>query len=421
LEIKVDISGKVIQHACHAMRSKLIGTTMTIRSQRIARRVLLTGSAISAIILGGFYTEHGRQVSQAAPVSAPPAVPVLVHTVAPQSVRVWSEFSGRLHAVDSAEIRPQVSGRITQVLFQDGQTVKAGDLLYVIDPRPYQAAVEQAEANLASAKANAGFAKVEFQRAAGMIGAQAIAKSVYDQRADADRVAEAAVEGAQAALDQAQINLDYAHVRAPISGRASRAEITIGNLVQAGPGAPLLTTIVSNDGIYADFEVDEQTYIDNIRNVAKGRDAERLIPVELTIAGDTARSYQGKIYTFDNQIDVASGTIRARAKFDNTDGALVPGMFVTVRLASGSSERAMLIPDQAVSFDQSKKFVLVVGTDNKVAYREVELGQSVGPERIALGGIQPGERVIVDGIQHVMPGMVVAPQEAPSQPQSASR
>jgi multidrug efflux system membrane fusion protein len=383
---------------------------MTIK--RIAGRAVFAGAVVAAIAGAAFYSEHGREVSQAAVVPPPPpAVPVTVETLEPQHIHLWSDYSGRLQAVDSAEIRPEVSGRIIQVLFQDGQSVKAGDLLFVIDPRPYKAAVERAEANLASAKANAGYAKVEFDRAAGMVGAEAIAKSVYDQRANADRVAVAAVEAAQAELDQANVDLDHAYVRAPISGRASRAEITLGNLVQSGPGAPLLTTIVSNDGIYADFDVDEQTYLDSIRSDARGLAAERRISVELTVAGDNDHVYRGKIYSFDNQIDVASGTIRARAKFDNADGALLPGMFVAVRLASGAPEDALLIPDRAVSFDQSKKYVFVVGRDDKVAYREVDLGHSVGAERVALKGVAAGDRVIVDGIQHVMPDMVVAPEE----------
>jgi len=172
------------------------------------------------------------------------------------------------------------------VLFEDGQSVKAGDILFVIDPRPYEAAVARAEANLASAVTSAAFAKVEFERAASIIASQAIPKRVYDERANTNRVANATVKMAEAALKQASLDLEHAHVKAPISGRASRAEITLGNLVQPGPGAPLLTTIVSNHSIYADFEVDEQTYIETIRDYANGRDGERRIPVQLSLHGD---------------------------------------------------------------------------------------------------------------------------------------
>ncbi|HWK47608.1 MAG TPA: efflux RND transporter periplasmic adaptor subunit [Stellaceae bacterium] len=383
---------------------------------QVARRSVAS-AIIAAAIAGAAYTVHGISPSEAGPPVQVPAVPVVVHTLAEQKVRIWSEFSGRLHAVDSAEIRPEVNGRITAVLFEDGQNVQAGDVLFVIDPRPYEAAVARADANLASARTSAAFAKIELDRAAGMMNSQAIAQRIFDERANTSRVANAAVKGAEAALTQAQIDLEHAYVKAPISGRASRAEITLGNLVQAGPGAPLLTTIVASQSIYADFEVDEQTYLDSVRGHTNGRDDERRIPVQLSLRGDKGRGdnghvYQGTIYSFDNRIDVASGTIRARAKFDNADGALVPGMFVSVKLANGTEHDELLIPDRAVGFDQSKKFVYVVGKDNKVAYREIELGKQVQSQRVALKGVQPGDRVIVDGLQHVRPDLVVETREA---------
>ncbi len=383
------------------------------------KRALITSAIVIFIVAGGVYSVRGTGAGQskAAPVSA--AIPVIVQTLTEQKIRVWSEFSGRLHAVDSAEIRPEVSGRITEVLFEDGQNVKAGDVLFVIDPRTYEAAVAKAEANLASAKTNAGFAKVEQDRSAGMMGSQAIAQRIYDERANANRVASAAVKAAEAELKQASLDLEHAHVRAPISGRASRAEITLGNLVQAGAGAPLLTTIVSNHTIYADFEVDEQTYMQSIRDIANARDQERRIPVQLSVQGDKGHIYQGNIYSFDNRIDAASGTIRARAKFDNADGALVPGMFVSVKLANGTESSELLIPDRALGFDQSKKFVFVVGEGDKVAYREVELGKHVQSQRVVLKGVQAGDRIIVDGVQHVRPNALVEPKELTAENSSA--
>jgi multidrug efflux system membrane fusion protein len=385
----------------------------------VARRPMIATAIVALVVAGGIYSARGTHSSPGSPPPSP-AIPVMVHTLAEEKVLVWSEFSGRLHAVDSAEVRPEVGGRITEVLFEDGQSVKAGDILFVIDPRPYEAAVARAEANLASAVTSAGFAKVEFERAANIIASQAIPQRLYDERANTNRVANAAVKSAEAALKQAALDLEHAHVKAPISGRASRAEITLGNLVQPGPGAPLLTTIVSNHSIYADFEVDEQTYIETIRDYANGRDGERRIPVQLSLHGDKRRVYEGNIYTFDNRIDAASGTIRARAKFDNSDGALVPGMFVSVRLANGREHTELLIPDRAVGFDQSKKFVYVVGDGNKVAYREVELGKQVQSQRVALKGVRPGDRVIVDGVQRVRPDIVVeATETAPSAPSQA--
>jgi multidrug efflux system membrane fusion protein len=183
-------------------------------------------------------------------------------------------------------------------------------------------------------------------------------------------------------------------------------------LVQAGPGAPLLTTIVSNDEIYAGFDVDEQTYIDSVRGTATRRDQERRISVQMLLTGDKTHLYRGTIYSFDNRLDPASGTIRARAKFDNTDGGLLPGMFATVKLAEGTERNELLIPDRAIGFDQSKKFVYVVGADDKVAYREVELGKQVRSQRVVLGGVQAGDRVVVDGVQRLRPNTLVTAQEA---------
>ncbi len=312
-------------------------------------------------------------------------------------------------AVDSAEIRPQVSGRITEIRFQDGQTVQAGAVLFVIDPRPYEAAVAKAEADLATANNNARLARIELDRATRLKAAQAIAQDFYDQRANSSGVAQAAIQSANAALTQARLDVDRAYVKAPISGRVSRAEITVGNLVEAGANAPLLTSIVSKDGIYADFEVDEHTYLRSIRSHAVDANQEQKIPVELTLQGDD-RSYKGSIESFDNKIDTGTGTIRARARFDNADGSLVPGMFVTVRLASAANSHVVLVPEDAVGTDQSKRYVYVVGRDNKAAFREVSLGQDVDGKRVVVSGLRSGEHFIVDGLQRVQPGAIVSAQ-----------
>ena len=366
-----------------------------------------------------FDSAHAKQSAPAAP-----AVPVSVITIQEKPIRTWSEFSGRTQAVDYAEIRPEVSGRITQIKFEDGQTVKAGDVLFVIDPRNYESAVDKAKADFDSAKTGAAFAQTQFDRAQGLVNAQAIAQEIYDQRANANRMAQAALEGAQAQLDRAELDLDRAYVKAPISGRVSRAEITVGNLVSDGPTAPVLTTIVSSDGIYADFEVDEQTYLQSIRSHSQRMEQERQIPVELTLDGDN-RVYKGKIYSFDNKIDTSSGTIRARAKFANEDGSLIPGMFVSVKLASSYEFNGILIPERAVGSDQSKKYVYVVDENNKVVYRQLELGTEVDGQRIVIAGLKVGEKVIVDGIQHVRPDSVVTPQDissdnAPSNPSESN-
>jgi multidrug efflux system membrane fusion protein len=378
-----------------------------------ARQRRLLASAAAAALLAGATGALSYTRRSAAEPSAEPARPVAVavQTVSEQSVRLWSEFSGRLKPVDSAELRPEVSGRITEVRFEDGQAVLAGDVLFVIDPRPYEAAVAKSEASVAAARTNLAFATTELGRATELVKMEAIAQQLYDQLANAHRVAEAAVRTAAAELKQAQLDLEHAHVKAPISGRVSRAEVTLGNLVQAGPGAPVLASIVSNGGIYADFEVDEQTYLSAIRSHARGNEQERRIPVELTLKADRTRSYAGTIQAFDNRIDSASGTIRARAKFSNTDGVLVPGMFVSVRLGSGDEHPVLLVAERAVGTDQSKKFVYVVGSHNQVGYREVELGPAIEGQRVVVAGLQPGDRVIVDGMQHVRPDVVVEPTE----------
>ncbi len=209
-------------------------------------------------------------------------------------------------------------------------------------------------------------------------------------------------------------------MKAPISGRVGRAEITVGNLVQAGASPPLLTSIVSNDGIYADFDVDEQTYLQNVRNRATTADQEHRIPVEMTLQGDTGHVYRGTIESFDNRIDTGTGTIRARARFSNDDLALVPGMFASVRLAAASTSNAMLVPDDAVGTDQSKRFVFVVGHDRKADFREVKLGEEVNGERVVLAGLKSGETIVVDGLQRVQPGAVLAPHLAEPRRQFAS-
>jgi multidrug efflux system membrane fusion protein len=378
------------------------------------------------IVAGGAFTFHyftsgagAHAASGAANQLAKPPTPVVVQTMEEKKVRIWTEYSGRMHAVDYAEIRPEVSGRIMEVRFQDGQMVKQGDVLFVIEPAPFEAAVERDRATLESAQSKLVRAQLDQTRGNQLIKDHAIAQNDLDNYNNTVRVAQADVDNAQAQLKQAQIDLDHAYVTAPISGRASRAEITVGNVVQAGISAPLLTSIVSQDGIYADFEVDEQTYLDTIRNSASGNAEEQLIPVQLVAAGDTSHVYTGFMQSFDNRIDPSSGTIRARAKFANSDGTLVPGMFVTVKLASSRDDVALLVADRAVSFDQNKKFVYVVGDDNKVAYREIELGKVVGRERVVESGLKPGDRVIVDGVQQVRPNDTVAPTEMTADAQGA--
>ena len=391
----------------------------------ITKRKALLASAALVVAAGAaaFAVHSGDGARAGVPVAPEQAVPVGISILKEQPVRLWSGFSGRLRAVDFAEIRPEVGGRILEVAFRDGQIVNAGDVLFVIDPAIYQAAAAKAEANIASATTNAAFARTELERAATLIKTGAIAKSLYDGRVNAERVAQAAVDVAAAELRQARIDLDHATVRAPIAGRVSRAEITVGNLVQTGPGAPVLTSIASTRGIYADFEIDEQTYLRDIRDQGRpGAIAPGAISVDLTVRGDEGHVYHGHVQSFDNRIDTGSGTIRTRALFANEDGVLMPGMTVMLQVAGGGERGALLVPQAAVGVDQNKKFVFVVGADSKVAYREILLGKQIGDKRVVLSGLAAGERVIVDGIQHVRPATLVDAREVGDGPSTqASR
>lgn len=336
---------------------------------------------------------------------APQAMPVTVEAVRARNVQIWREFSGRIQAVDYVEIRPQVSGKITEIKFNGGARVKTGDVLFVIDPRPYQAAVNKSQAALDSANNTYSLAEKEVVRARELIKTNAISKRQYDERVSARLVALSDVEAAKAALEQAQINLDYTNVTAPISGKTSRAEITLGNLVEAGN--PVLTSIVSDEGVYADFEVDEKTYLENIRQMSGGV---QKIAVKLSIPSLPDQKYEGFIHSFDNRINPSTGTIRARAYFPNTDRMLIPGMFVTVSMGSPTDEKKIMVSERVISTDQNRKFVLVVDDNSVASYRPVTLGETTGGERVVLTGLQEGDRVITEGLMHIRPGMPVVPQ-----------
>ncbi len=369
---------------------------------------------IAVVVLGvaafGFHAYHQKvEASTPAAQQVPQAVPVTVDIVAKEPVQIWKQFSARMEAVDFAQLRPQVSGNITEIRFDDGQEVAKGDVLYVIDPRPFQAAVQQAKAELSAARNDAKHTSKELKRAEGLIQSAAISQRIFDERANEALIAKTSVEAAKARLIQAEINLDHAFVKAPISGRVSRAEITEGNLVAAGPNAPVLTSIVSSKGIYADFDVDEQTYLIHIRSFAKNKADENAIPVKLSLA-QAGQDYEGFIHSFDNRIDTASGTIRARAYFANTDKALLPGMFGKIQLGSAVSQEHILVSEKAIGTNQDRKFVYLVDDKQQVAYREVTVGNSLSGKRIITSGLQAGDSVITEGIIRLRPNMLVAPK-----------
>lgn len=390
---------------------------MEFRNVRIVALVLVLLVLCAG---GGYYFFQSPKANASAPEGGPPqAMPVTVAIVTPEPVQIWNQYSARLEAVNFAQIRPQVSGTITEVKFEDGQAVQAGDVLYVIDPRPFEAAVNQAKAELNVSKNQSSLTWKELKRAKELIKTNAISKRILDERSSAHSVAAASVKAAEARVDRAQIDLDYAYVKAPIDGRLSRAEIKEGNLVDAGPGAPVLTTIVSTKGIYADFEVDEQSYLKYIRSAARDRAAENNIPVKLML-NDDSYEYKGFIYSFDNQIDVSSGTIRARALFDNEDGTLLPGMFASVKMGTPASQEQILVAEKAIGTDQNRKFVYVVNDQNMVEYREITIGESVDGSRVVQSGLSAGDKVITEGIIRIRPGMPVNPQEQKAQLEPAS-
>ena len=347
------------------------------------------------------------------PPAAPAAIPVSVATVAENEITTWDEFSGRLEAVERVEVRSRVAGAVQAVHFREGALVARGDLLVTIDPAPYAAEEERAQAQVAAAQARVTQARSEHARATRLWEEQAIAQRELEEKLNAQREADANLRAAQAQLQGARLNLGYTQVRAPIAGRIGRVEITVGNLVAAGPGAPVLTTLVSVSPIYASFDTDEQIITRALAGMPGGSSARGLIekiPVLMGTAGSSGTSHQGRLQLIDNQVDARSGTIRVRAAFDNRDGALIPGQFARVRMGQARSSRAVLVNERAVGTDQDKKFVMVVGAGDKAEYREVTLGAPHEGLRIVAAGLKPGERVVVNGLQRVRPGALLQPQ-----------
>jgi len=308
--------------------------------------------------------------------------------------------------------------------------VKQGDLLITIDRAPYAAAVDRAEAQVAAAQARVTYSRSEQERSRRLLDEQAIAQREYDERANALNEAQANLRAAQASLQSARLDLGYTQVRAPVAGRIGKLEITVGNLVAAGPGAPVLTTLVSVSPIYASFDAEEQVIGRALKERSEatgGRARLEQIPVQMGTAASTGTPFEGRLQLIDNQVDAKSGTVRVRATFDNKDGALIPGQFARIRMGQAQGEKALLVNERAIGTDQNKKFVLVVGEDSKAMYREVTLGAPANGLRVVTNGLKPGERIVVNGLQHVRPGAVVAPTDvsmdtkAELQPQQPQR
>lgn len=360
-------------------------------------RKLIILVLLLAIIAGAYHFFAGKKAGDAAQMEG--AVPVSVATVVEREVVQWDEFSGRLEAVERVEIRARVGGTIDAIHFEEGQLVEKGQLLFTIDPRTYQAAYK-------AAKARAVAAQNDFARAKELLPRKIIAQQQYDDR-------RSAAEVAAADLAKAELDLSYAQIKAPISGRVSRAEITVGNLVAEGAQSPVLTTIVSIAPIYANLEIDEQSYVRYLQSNGGNPEALKSIPVQLGLSGETGFPHEGTIKSFDNELNTSAGTVRVRAVFENKDGTLLPGLYAHLRIGGQGLQKALLVNERAIGTDQDKKTVNVVTPENKVEYRVIKLGGMADGMRVVREGLKAGENIVVGGTQRVRPGAQVTPQMVP--------
>ena len=370
--------------------------------------------ALLALSLSGCGDKPPQQ-----PAAGP--LPVTVAQPTKRTVTDWDEFTGRFEAVEEVQVRARVGGFVTSVEFRDGAFVRPGDLLYVIDARPFEAVAEQADGQLSDARAKAELAKRELDRALTLNQTQAVSDSIVDQRRQSLQAAKAAEMQAAGALKAAHLNIEFTHVVAPIGGRVSRHLVSVGNLVQGSDNASgtLLTSIVSLDPIYIYFDMDEATYLKNNRLYFEGKrpsSRENPNPVQVSLTGETKPSHDGKVDFLDNRLDVSTGTLRGRAVIPNKDFSILPGQFGRVRLIGSSPYDALLLPDTAIASDQSRKVVFVVKDDDTVEARQVTLGPLDAGLRVIREGLKPEDRVIVDGLQRARVGAKVSPHTAPAAP-----
>ncbi len=377
---------------------------MRFRSTILASALL--SSFVAAVLVGCARNE-------AATVAAPPAPQVSVAEALKRPVTEFDEFTGRFVAVERVEVRPRVSGYISSVSLTPGREVKKGDLLFTIDPRPYEAALKGAKAELARARTQLALARSERERAVKLLAQHALSQEEFDSRSAGSEQAEANVQAAEAAVETAALNLSWTRVESPIAGLVSREEVTAGNLVSAGQ--TLLTTVVSVDKIYVEFETDEQVFL---KYVALARAGERgnarnsHLPVWIGLADEKGAPHEGEMVFLDNALDAQTGTIRARALLDNKERRFTPGLFARVKLEGSAKYDAVLVNDSAIGTDQNVRYVFAVGPDNKVEYRAVKLGPVIDDGlRVVRDGLKPGELIVVNGLQRVRPGLTIAPQK----------
>ena len=367
-----------------------------------------TAPALAAMLLS-----TGCQRNGATP-QAPPNPSVTVAPVEQQEIVEWHEFTGRTEPVEAVEIRPRVSGYIQEVRFHSGQLVKKGDVLFVIDPRWHQADFDRRQAESERAKVQLGTARREADRTTQLLASKAISAEEADGRLARFEEAKAALLAAEAARNSMKLDLDYTQVRAPIDGRVSRAILTEGNYVSGVSGTTtLLTTIVSVDPIYVHADVDEDSLL-KFNTLAGAKKLETnddgKIPVELQLADEGDFPHRGYIESFDNRLDANTGSILLRAVFPNQDGRIVPGLFARIRVPLSERHNAILVSERAIGTDQAQKYVLTLTSSNTVAYQSVKLGPVIEGKRIVRAGLEPGEKIVVNGLQRVGPGMSVTPQ-----------
>jgi multidrug efflux system membrane fusion protein len=348
----------------------------------------------------------------AAPHGMPPPPEVSVAAVVSKPVRQWDAFTGRVAAIDSVDVRARVSGYVQRIAFKEGDEVKQGDLLFVIDPRPYKAALDNAAAQLDRSRAAVRLAQAQDKRAQSLIQSGAISRDDYDRSSASLAQATADVRAGEAALATAKLNLEYTEVRSPIAGRVGRALLTLGNLAQADQ--TLLTSVVSQDPVYVYFQPDEQTFLRYSELARKGERSSSANPVRVGLANDSGFPYAGTVNFVNNQVDPATGTINARAVVPNPERVFVPGLYARVQLEGSGEFKATLIDDKAVLTDQDRKYVYVLGPENKAMRKDVTLGGMIEGLRVVSAGLEPNDKVIVSGLQKIFfPGAPVKPSEVP--------
>ena len=392
-------------------------TEQSTRSARMADIRSFYRLSPILIVLAGLLAGCG---DKQAPQAAAAAPPVTVAQPVKRTVTDWDEFTGRFDAIEEVQVRARVGGFVTNVEFKDGDMVHAGDLLYIIDPRPFEAVAEQADGQLSDARAKVELAKRDLDRGLALVQTSAVSEQLVDQRRQALQAAHAAVTQAEGALKAAQLNIEFTHVIAPIGGRVSRHLVSVGNLVQGSEGgSTLLTSIVSLDPIYIYFDMDEATYLKYNRLWFEGKrpsSRDNPNPVQVALTGETKPSHDGKVDFLDNRLDVSTGTLRGRAVIPNKDLSILPGQFGRVRLIASAPYDALLIPDNAIATDQSRKIVFVVKEDNTAEARPVILGPLDEGLRVIREGLKADDRVVVDGLQRVRVGAKVSPHPAKPAP-----